>query len=41
MRNKNKYNKNNKLETEVNNEEERKNEYGNDYDFDSNKPKSK
>ena len=41
MRKKNKYNKNDILETEVNNEEERKNEYGNDYDFDSNKPKSK
>ena len=41
MRKKNKFNKNNILETEVNNEEDRKNEYKNNYDFDENKPKSK
>ena len=41
MRKKNKYNKNDILETEVNNEEERKNEYADNYDFDFNKPKSK
>ena len=41
MRKKNKYNKNNILETEVNKEEDRKNEYKNNYDFDENKPKSK
>ena len=41
MRKKNKFNKNNILETEVNNEEERKNEYADNYDFDFNKPKSK
>ena len=41
MRKKNEFNKNNILEAEVNNEEDRKNEYKNNYDFDENKPKSK
>ena len=41
MRKKNKFYKKNVLETEVNNEEDRKNEYKNNYDFDENKPKSK
>jgi len=41
MRKKNKYYKNNILETEINDEEDKKNFYGEDNNYDDNKPKSK